>query len=161
MKKNLLFMMLAFCATIFLDACSKDKEVQVTQKINGAGDCISCDGWSWNNGEATTTNTSSNPNMHSFSFKVAVSGELSFYYKKESYYDYLPILDVSIDDKTYFHLQNGSYNYDTKPSSIGSVNAGEIVRFSGRFYSVKDIQIIGEQETPSDKEDPQEHQWDF
>lgn len=163
MKKNILFLVFAFSATLFMVACSKDKgqEVQVIQMITGAGDCINCEGWSWSNGEATTTNTSNDQEMHSFSFKVTISGELSFYHKKESYNYYIPILDVSINGKAYFHVESGPYNYAIKPSSIGSVKAGEIVTFSGRFYSVKDIQIVGVQDSSSDKEDPQEHQWDF
>ncbi len=164
MKKKTYVWAIVAILTILCVACSRnpDKDMTSVQRIMGAGDCIKCEGWSWSNGEATTTNTSSDLEMHSFSFKVTVTGELSFYHKMESYYT-VPELDVSIDDKTYFHVRYGSYSYDAKQSSIGDVKAGDTVTFSGVFYTVKDIQIVGEagSSNQSGTEDSSGHQWDF
>lgn len=162
-NKNIIIIMVAFCATVFLDACSKDKEVEkakvtyVTQKITGAGDCIHCDGWSWSNGEAVTTKNTSKDTC-SFSFKTTIAGELSFSRRFTSSNQYA-FLKVNIGEKTYFQKNETGY-YSDGPSSIGMVKEGEIVTFLGRKYAVKGIQIIGEQIIDT-KDNPSDPQWDF
>lgn len=159
MKKNVLIIMFAFCATIFLDACSKNKDKEVTQYITGAGDCIHCDGWSWSNGEASTTRNYGDSN-NSFSFKTTVTGELTFSHKNLLYSrDSYALLCVSIEDKIYF--QNDAESSSFTSSSIGSVKAGEIITFSGTRYSVKGIQIVGMQGETNTDGDSTNPQWDF
>ncbi len=164
MNKKLINVLLAFCALIFFDACSKNEEVQGTQRINGAGDCIQCDGWSWSNGEASTTENSSEI-VHSFSFKSTVSGELSFSHHMMSWSSggYSgSLLQVSIGGKLYFEVRTGDGGTTTySETSIGSVKAGEEIVFTGRRYYVKDIMIVGELGGNGDSPDDPNHHWDF
>lgn len=151
----------ALLAITFLEACSKKENAvdnNITQRITGAGDCINCDGWSWNNGEAATTKNGENDSCF-FSFKSTISGELSFYHAYQNY-SYDVLLDVSIGKKTYFHSESESYRYAEAPSSIGSVKVGDTVVFIGRRCRVKDIKIVGEREnnTNDNQNNPQ---WDF
>jgi len=160
MNQKISILFFALFAITLLAACSKkDKEeTQVTQRITGAGNCINCDGWSWNNGEAATTKNGENDSCF-FSFKSTISGELSFYHAYQNY-SYDVLLDVSIGKKTYFHSESESYRYAEAPSSIGSVKAGDTVVFIGRRCRVKDIKIVGEREnnTNDNQNNPQ---WDF
>lgn len=164
--KKFVFKSFVYALMLILFSCSEGK---VTQRILGAGDCLTCNGWSWNNGEASTIENNTN-NDHLFSFKSTVSGELTFSHHMIPYYGTTysgSLLMVSIGSKLYFQVttsDGGTINY-TK-TSIGSIKAGEIITFKGRRYYVKDIKIVGTQgssnqnnpsDEPSDPNDP----WDF
>ena len=124
-----------------ISSCSNNK---VTQRIMGAGDCMSCSGWSWSNGVATTTaGTYWDEDYSVFAFTTTISGDLSFSYKKEHHYT--NELLVAIGEKMYFQESSDGPNI-YKRVSIGYVKAGEIVTFAGYGYSVRNIVIVGTSE---------------
>lgn len=151
MKKIMIQLIFALFVAIFLGACA-DK--QVTQRILGVGDCINNIGWSWNNGEASTTDAYDHG---TFSFKSNVTGELTFYYRATSYSSAYTELSVTINRKSYFYsdYSNGPSTYTSV--SLGNIKAGEVVVFYGCNYKVKDIKIVG----TSDNSTPDNQQWDF
>ena len=133
-----------FVVCVFLAACSSNnKDIKITQKIRGAGDCVYCVGWTWNDGEATSI---SRADEGCFKFEATVSGELTFYYKQFSNWSETH-LSVSIDEKIYFHLgvyDEGYYSYNTnsyRSVNIGVLEAGQIVEFRGTGFKIADIQI--------------------
>lgn len=161
MKKLTSGYIFPFILLVFLNSCTEEK---VTQRILGAGDCLTCDGWSWNNGEAATTENNYE-NIHSFSFKSIMSGELSFshHMMSNSSGGYSgSLLQVSIGGKSYFEVRTGDGGTTTyTETSVGSIKAGEEIVFRGKRYYVKDIKIVGESSGNGNSSDDPEHQWDF
>lgn len=156
MKKHICNI-LVYALVLLLCACKEDK---ATQRILGAGDCQTCYGWSWNNGEASTTNNDYD-GRNSFSFKTTIAGELSFSYAEMTKYTDYQRLTVYVGDKMYF--ESGATGSSYTSASLGTVQKGEDVTFYGRRYHVKDIKIVGEAGSalPESPEDDPEHQWDF
>ncbi len=151
MRTTMIGCAIALVLLLVCEACSNNIS---TQRITGAGDCISCYGWSWSNGVATATRENS-----SFSFKSNVSGELIFEYQETFVnYSWDNRLEVYVLNKTYFDKahESGGDDHFTK-SSLGSINAGDTVKFYGKGYKVKDIKIVG---TPG-QTDNNKTQWDF
>lgn len=164
MKENITKCLVALLFAISIIGCTEknNEETKITQRIMGAGDCIVCSGWSWSNGEAKTTRDEGAECI--FRFKTIVSGELSFSHKSKyssSSYDWLTVM---IGNKMYFN-EKESHNTFSK-SSIGSVNAGDTISFTGREFYVKDIKIIGVANNPDKSNTPDtpsnpDNPWDF
>lgn len=162
MKENIIKCLVALLFAISIIGCTEknNEETKITQRIMGAGDCIENNGWSWSNGRATAGGKEC-----SLSFAAQIAGELSFSYScwlsntDESY------LRISINNKQYFYDTGleGKWKYSSiAQSSLGNVRAGEVIVFTGAYYDVYNIQIVGDAANQNDNnQDNPENPWDF
>lgn len=143
MKKFLFyFVLFALCS------CT-DMNIKV-QRIETPTDCVTNEGWSWNDGVAIVTSGSS----CKFEFKSKLSGILSFKYAFPDYNSYSRSrLDVSIDGKDCFH--EDGYDTDTIQVVLKNISKNSRITFEGYRCMVKDLMISSSLE--EDKQDDGSH----